>query len=43
MTAQIQENINKKAGFGIKAVVSELAAERIDALIEEILENEEKE
>ena len=43
MTAQIQENINKKAGFRIKAVIPELAANRIDAMIEEILKNEEKE
>lgn len=43
MTAQIQETINEKAGYRIKAVAPDLAAKRIDAMIEEILENEEKE
>ena len=43
IAAQVQDLLNQKAGIGIRAIVPQLEQKRIDALIEEILANEEKE
>ena len=42
-TAQVQDLLNQRAGIGIRAIIPQLEQKRIDALIEEILANEEKE